>query len=654
MKENQPTIKIFLPLIIIIICSSVRGGNPENDASTGFLNIDCPSTLTKAPKQNIWPDTLLYNSGDTVKKIYGKNIERSDAFYDSLKAIAYKRKWTAILYNLTVKSNSESVHLEPIISTNDLPYNTFKGKVINKIEIIRLKPFDTLQPTKFKKILAETGNSLHIMTRRMVIKKNLLVKQGDKLDPVVISDNERLLRDLPFIDEANIQIIETSSGSDSVDLIVVTKDKFDIAFNPVIKSYDKFSFKIWSVNFLGLGHRIENNISYDGKRDPPLYYEEGKYEVSNIGGSFAKGMVQYKRNDQDRREYILGVNRAFIPPTFNNAYGTKFTYVTYPAGISVADTLFQILDIRYSVFDGYYSYGFALPGKNISNLHPAYVLLSGRIINTSYYSRPYISADSNLGFRERTMIIGGISLVKNNYFITKYVYGFGETEDIPYGFTIQINGGQEFGEYYNRPYSGLVIGYGNYFNRFGYIYSRANLGTYFKNSSPEQGVADFMIRYASPLANLGGGRLRNYLGISLTYGFNRLPGEEILLSDQYGMEGLSNNLLRGQKRFITGWETTYYTPWYIYGFSIAIYGFVDIGILAPTDISFLKSKAYSGIGLGVRIKNENLVFNTFQLQLSYFPKPPAGANNIDLSTSSIPDMNLNNFYVTSPTIPSFY
>jgi hypothetical protein len=30
----------------------------------------------------------------------------------------------------------------------------------------------------------------------------------------------------------------------------------------------------------------------------------------------------------------------------------------------------------------------------------------------------------------------------------------------------------------------------------------------------------------------------------------------------------------------------------------------------------------SEIGLGIRIRNDNLIFNTFQIRIAYFPTPP--------------------------------
>jgi hypothetical protein len=34
----------------------------------------------------------------------------------------------------------------------------------------------------------------------------------------------------------------------------------------------------------------------------------------------------------------------------------------------------------------------------------------------------------------------------------------------------------------------------------------------------------------------------------------------------------------------------------------------------------------SGLGIGVRIRNDNLILNTFQIRLGYFPNPPSYSN----------------------------
>ncbi len=45
-------------------------------------------------------------------------------------------------------------------------------------------------------------NKTHVNTNERIIRKNLLFSAGDTISPLTLSDNERILRDLPFINDA--------------------------------------------------------------------------------------------------------------------------------------------------------------------------------------------------------------------------------------------------------------------------------------------------------------------------------------------------------------------------------------------------------------------------------------------------------------------
>ena len=50
------------------------------------------------------------------------------------------------------------------------------------------------------------------------------------------------------------------------------------------------------------------------------------------------------------------------------------------------------------------------------------------------------------------------------------------------------------------------------------------------------------------------------------------------------------------------------------GFRIALFGFADFGLLGYSPNIF-KNEFYTSFGLGVRLRNERLVFNTIQIRL---------------------------------------
>ena len=86
------------------------------------------------------------------------------------------------------------------------PFLAFKGKIIRSI---------TIAPTGFNRIIHDTlgvkksfashlADFFHRNTLPDVIRKNLFFREGDKVRPLLLSDNEHFLRSLPFLRDALI------------------------------------------------------------------------------------------------------------------------------------------------------------------------------------------------------------------------------------------------------------------------------------------------------------------------------------------------------------------------------------------------------------------------------------------------------------------
>lgn len=61
-------------------------------------------------------------------------------------------------------------------------------------------------------------------------------------------------------------------------------------------------------------------------------------------------------------------------------------------------------------------------------------------------------------------------------------------------------------------------------------------------------------------------------------------------------------------------ETVVFTPYQPLGFRIAVFGFADFGLIGYSPNIF-KNDFFTSFGLGVRLRNERLVFNTIQIRL---------------------------------------
>jgi hypothetical protein len=55
---------------------------------------------------------------------------------------------------------------------------------------------------------------------------------------------------------------------------------------------------------------------------------------------------------------------------------------------------------------------------------------------------------------------------------------------------------------------------------------------------------------------------------------------------------------------------------------LALFNIPDISFLSGTNEIIKNGYALSGIGLGFRVRNDNMVFNTLQIRIGFFPNPP--------------------------------
>ena len=77
----------------------------------------------------------------------------------------------------------------------------------------------------------------------------------------------------------------------------------------------------------------------------------------------------------------------------------------------------------------------------------------------------------------------------------------------------------------------------------------------------------------------------------------------------------------------------------------------SFGFIGGSPVEFSSRKLYSNIGIGFLIKNDYLVFNTFQISLSYYPEIPGNGYNIFKANSfRTTDFGFNEFEVGKPEI----
>lgn len=533
-------------------------------------------------------------------------------FLDSLEKKASKSRITKKLYDIMIVV-PDSTNNRKITGTSQSAYTVFTGKKIRNITIKRLNVFgvdinnpEMYHPAQIQSLL----NKTHVNTNESIIRKNLIFSTGDTLSPIVLSDNERILRDLPFIDDARINVIPVSQ--DEVDIVVTTKDVYSLggSFNP--SGIRKGSFSLFESNILGTGHELGIIMPYNNTLpgSPGLGVH---YLMDNIASSFIN-MKLYFNEGLGQETYGFDLSRKLV------SSGTK-----YAGGISVRhmsekvdlDTLRVPEPFRYNFQDYWISRSVMLNRFKVTRL-----IFGLRYTNNNVFDRPFILPDSYHSMQKYRLFLGSVALSVQNYYKTNLIYGYGKTEDIPYGGLMKVTVGRELNEFSNRNYAASEISYSNLIGNFGYLYSSTGLGAYIADHHTEQGILAFRMKYFTNLLPLGRSMIRNFVTIDYTRGFDRNIEEHLKYIPDNGFSGFRNDSIFGTQRLTINLETVVFSHAHLYGFRMAFFGFADFSALSGTNQVLANGTALTGIGAGVRVRNNNLVFNTFQIRIGFFPDPP--------------------------------
>ncbi len=599
-------------------------------------------------------DTAFIIPFGTEYKLRPNRESQADNFFDSLELRTSQRKWMNKLHNIVITApRKESISDTIRTSRSILPYIEYGGKTIRNIKIQRLDPFGpTILDTTRKAIskLETAGNKLHLITREKIISKYLIFSEGNRLDPSIISDNERIIRKLPFIEDARILIVEVPENPDLVDILVLTKDAFSIGAGGEINQLDAGSAKLFENNMAGIGHELHTNFYWDGSKDP-WYGAEIYYLIHNLGGMFIDNRISYSKVF-DKESFNIRYDRPFFTPSVKYAGGVQFEHTSKISKIDLIDSVISTR-INYNLTDLWAGRSFALTSVRKYSVDRINFVVASRIQKMHFFKRPEVSDNTFYEFHNKTLWLSSISITSQIFFRSNLIYNFGRTEDIPHGYMLNFTFGPEFGEFNRRFYMSLNLSWGGLLRNLGYLYTKAELGG-FSNPirSPDQGIIHFQSNYFTNLLIVNRFKLRQFINIDYMKGIQRFSDEFVDIENNAGIHGYQNDLARGTRRAIANYEVVAFSPYYFYGFRFVFFGFADFGLISFSQPIF-ESKLHSGIGLGIRIKNERLTFETIQLRLAYYPSMPGFISPYGVNLSGEERLNPQDFYATKPAIIEF-
>jgi len=564
-------------------------------------------------------DSLIYFKNDTVIYISNSYMPEDTSvynqtiiFYDSLKAKAERKNLTKMLYDLVVIPPAK-INPKKINERSQDNFAEHRGKTIRHIYYKTLNAFGSNINNPDHSIDNEDKyflNKTHIKTRKTIIENYLLFEENDSLVPLRISESERLLRQLPYIYDARIMAIPVSK--EMIDIMVISKDVYSIGLMTDIHGYNVGKVSLFDKNLLGFGHELQVDIPYDYRK----YRSAGfgaAYTLKNISRSMVNLKLSYV-NAFSRRITGINLSRDFLTAytKYAGALSLNESYV-----LEDLDTLAVSEPVEYNNFDIWLGRSFLLDEHEYLR-----AVISGRYINNNVWQRPEISSNSYYEYQKRRLYLGSFSLLTQRFYKANLIYNYGRNEDIPYGGILEITYGKEYNEFNRRDYISVRSAFGNFIPGAGYLYGRGIISTFTNNNQTEQGLINLNFKYISDLYDLRSYKLRLFGTFDYSRGFSRFSDEYLIIGENSGVRGFKSDSLFPDQRIFLNLEAVAFSKSFIYGFRFAVFGYTDMVIFSRDQMFYKYDNMVSGFGIGLRVRNDNLIFNTFQIRFGVYPGAP--------------------------------
>lgn len=579
----------------------------------------------------------------------------STRLYKRIEAYSNQSKFKQFIYSMVFKpvatNPAKKKRYNKLIVK---PYSAFEGKIIRQINIVTLDPFgysiiDTIvAPSGF---LAKTGNNLHIKSLTISIRNLLLIKKNQPFDSLLVKESERLVRARDYLLDVSFFVSSVSARSDSVDISIRVIDTWSI-LPQGSASFSSFSIGLTDNNFLGLGHTFKNVYG--------RHYEKGvnsfstDYAIPNFKNSYIGAKVHYDMLGKESFSRQLAIDRPFFSPFAKWAAGVNFMQQFRHDSLFTGSLLFIPQPIRFNLQDYWGGSAIQLYKGNSEYVRTTNLISTARFLRVKYLEKPDESMDSLHQYANENLYLASIGISTRKYVQDRYIFKFGITEDVPIGKALSLTGGFQARNNKVRPYLGARVSFGNYYP-WGYLSSNVEYGTFFEASHFQQGILSAGLIYFTGLKEIRRWKFRQFVKPQLTLGMHMFSSDTLTMNDGHGLDGFKVSGLSGTGRLLLTLQTQAYTPWNLVGFRFGPFlNLTLLGMLGDTSFPNGKNKLYSQIGVGVLIKNENLVLNAFQLSIAFYPTIP-GMDHSAFKTNSFrtSDLGFRDFEIGKPSIVTF-
>jgi hypothetical protein len=444
--------------------------------------------------------------------------------------------------------------------------------------------------------------------------------------------------------------VSAGGVNDSVDINIRELDKWSII--PVGSvSRSGYNVGLTDKNFLGNGHEFKNYFRRNNTSG--INYFGTNYFIPNFRNTYVQANLHYEVDGYKYFNRYLAIDRPFFSPVAKWAAGISLASRFKKDSLEYSDTAYIPLDLKFRTQDLWAGKAVQIFKNKTDQDYITNLIFAVRYLRIRYSEKPSEFYDPTNIYSGEDFYLGEIGISARKYVQDKYIFRFGVIEDVPIGKVYELTAGYQVKTNSRRLYFGLRYSFGSY-NEWGYLSSNIEYGTFLNSSHAEQGAFTAGINYFTGLFEIGRWKFRQFVKPRVTIGLNRFSYDSLTLKEGYGLDGFNSTALSGNSRILLSLQTQSYAPWDFIGFHFGPFFTYSFGMLGDPETGFRTSKVYSQIGLGVLIKNENLVFNTFQVSISFYPLiPGVGQDVFKMNSYRTTDFGFRDFEIGKPTIGAF-
>ncbi|HLG02466.1 MAG TPA: hypothetical protein VI731_02655, partial [Bacteroidia bacterium] len=511
--------------------------------------------------------------------------------------------------------------------------------------------------SRFKSAIDSAADAVHITTHQRVIANNLLFEEGDSLNPYLLAANERNLRNLPFIHDARIYVDTVTADEDSVDVFVITKDIWTIGIATSANFGTWYRARFFDANFLGYGQRLELNLTSFKTRDPHTGLGVN-YTKNNLGGTFVDLQLGWSKINggpklgyENEESVFMSISRPMYLPTLRYTGGISMSLNRSINVFHIPHEDFR--NYRYGLLDTWSAFSLSPDKSELRRLRKGEgVYLSGRLFRQNFFITPWQLGELyNPAYNERWFLLGAINFFRDRYYKTRYISGFGKTEDVPYGYRLSFTTGYQFTLFRHRYYAGAEFDRQFFRTQGSFGLYGVGAGSFVFQGRMEDIILRARALWYSKLLYLGHVKLRQKFYATFATALKPLfIGQQLIPNNEAGIRGFNSSVVYGHQRWILQSESTFWMPFMVLGFRFAAFVSVQIAQVAANQEPIFHQTAYAGLGGGFRIKNENTIFKTLEIRSYYYPVVPPGYQKWMIDMSNVVELR---FTLPQIKVPGF-